>query len=107
MARRQVNQLDMPVGKIGVSTDGEDVGPFAHKGREGRVDPLSGAAAGAGAGADDLGLQPDGTGSRFEVSQCDLGSGTGRIDEHGDTSGNGHQFAQEIYRLGFYAEEDQ
>ena len=61
---------------------------------EGRIDLA------AGAGVNDLDLQPHGAGGRFHVSQRGLGSRSiGRIDEHGHTSGSGHQFAQEFQPL--------
>ena len=45
-------------------------------------------------------MQPDGAGAGCRVSQCSLGSHSiGRIDEHGHTSGPGHQLAQEFQPL--------
>ena len=94
MARRQVDQLDTPAGEKGVAADEEGVGPLAHKSCEGRIDLA------AGAGVEDLDLQPHGASSRFHVSQRGLGSRSiGRIDEHGNTSGCGHQLAQEFQPL--------
>jgi hypothetical protein len=43
----------------------------------------------AGAGVENLDLQPHGARSRFNVSQRRLGSCIGRVDEHGDTNGPG------------------
>ena len=92
--RRQLDQLHTPGVEEGVAADEEGVGPLAHKSREGRIDLA------AGAGIDDLDLQPHGAGSRFHVSQRGLGiRGIGRIDEHGHTSGCGHQLAQEFQPL--------
>ena len=94
VVRRQVDQLDTPAVEKGVGADEEGVGPLAHKSCEGRIDLA------AGAGVEDLDLQPHGAGSRFHVSHRGLGSrGIGRIDEHGHTSGRGHQFAQEFQPL--------
>ena len=67
MARRQVDQLDAPADEKGVGADEEGVGPLAHKSCEGRIDLA------AGAGVEDLDLQPHGARSRFHVSQCGLG----------------------------------
>ena len=58
MARRQVDQLDTPAVEKGVVADEKGVGPLAHKGCEGRIDLA------AGAGVEDLDLQPHGAGSR-------------------------------------------
>ena len=51
------------------------------------------------AGVEDLDLQPHGARSRFHVSQRDLGVSIGRIDEHGHSSGCGHQLTQELQPL--------
>ena len=94
MARRQVDQLDAPAGEKGISADEKRVGPLVHKRCEGRIDLP------AGAGVEDLDLQPDGASSRFHVSQRGLGiRGGGRIDEHGQTSDRGHQFTQDFQPL--------
>ena len=94
MARRQSGQLDTPAVEEGVAADEERVGPLAHKRCEGRIDLA------AGAGVEDLDLQPHGASSRFHVSQRGLGSRSiGRIDEHGHTSGCGHQLAQQLQPL--------
>ena len=94
MARRQVDQLDAPAVEQGTGADEKRVGSLAHKRCEGRVDLA------AGAGVEDLDLQPHGARSRLHVSQCGLGSRSiGRIDEHGNASGRGHQLAQEFHPL--------
>ena len=94
MARRQVDQLDAPAGEEGVAADEQRVGPLAHKRCEGRIDLA------AGAGVEDLDLQPHGARSRFHVSQRGLGSRSiGRIDEHGNASGSGHQLTQQFQPL--------
>ena len=46
-----------------------------------------------------LDLQSHSASSRFHVSQHGLGSGTSRIDEHGYSSGGGHQLTQEFQPL--------
>ena len=53
--------------KKGSTADEKGVGPLAHKGCEGRIDLA------AGAGVEDLDLQPDGASRRFHVSQRGLG----------------------------------
>ena len=94
VARRQVGQLHTPADEKGVGADEERVGPLARKRCEGRIDLA------AGAGVEDLDLQPHGAGGRFHVSQRGLGSrGIGRIDEHGHTGRSGHQLTQELQPL--------
>jgi hypothetical protein len=91
VARRQGGKLDAPAGEKGVVADEEGVGLPAHKSCESGVDLL------AGAGVEDLDLQPHSAGSRFHVSYDGLGiHSIGRIDEHGNTSGRGHQLTQEF-----------
>ena len=63
-------QLDTPGLEEGIAADEEGVGPLAHKSCEGRIDLA------AGAGVEDLDLQPHGAGSRFHVSQRGLGIGS-------------------------------
>ena len=46
MARCQVDQLDTPIGKKGICTDEERIGPLARKRREGRIDLSAGAGVG-------------------------------------------------------------
>jgi hypothetical protein len=54
----------------------------------------------AGAGGENLDLQPHGAPSRFNVSQRRLrGRSKGRIDEHSDTNGTGHQLTQKFQPL--------
>jgi hypothetical protein len=86
--------LETPAVEERVATDEEGVGSLAQKSREGCVDLAT------GAGAEDLDLQFHGTSSRFHVSQRELGIHClGRIDEHGYTSGCGHQLTQKSQRL--------
>ena len=86
--------MDPPAVEKGVAGDEKGVRPLAHKRCEGRIDLA------AGAGVEDLDLQPHGASSRFHVSQCALGiRGIGRIDEHGHASRCGHQLTQELQPL--------
>ena len=68
VARRQVSQLDTPADEKGVPADEKCIRALAHKDCEGRVDLA------AGAGVEDMNLQPHGAGSRFHVSQSCLGN---------------------------------
>ena len=86
--------MDSPAGEKGAGADEKRVGPLAPKRRERRIDLA------AGAGVEDLDLQPHGASSRLHVSQRGLGiRSIGRIDEHGNTSGCGHQLTQEFQPL--------
>ena len=67
--------------------------PHTHKGVEG-CNNLA-----AGAGAEDLDLQPHGARSRFYVSQRGLGRWTVWIDEYSHASSLGYQFTQEFQPL--------
>src|SRR5207249_6750588 len=73
--------------------DEEGVAPLAPESFESAINLA------AGAGVEDLNLQPQSAGSRFHVSQRGLDSGTGRVDKHGHTSSSGHQFMQEFHSL--------
>src|SRR3954454_22048742 len=53
MARRQINQLDMPAGKKGVGADEQGIGAIAPKSLEGGFDLV------AGGGLEDVDLQPE------------------------------------------------
>ena len=80
--------------KKGVAADEDGIGPFAHHSCESRVDLP------AGAGVEDLDLQPHGAGSRFHVSQRGVSIlSIGGIDKNGNTSGGGHQLTQESQPL--------
>src|SRR5262249_35004186 len=83
MARCQENELDAPTAQESVAADEEGIGPLAHNACEGRIDLT------AGAGTEDLDLQPHGTGSRFHLSQSGFSSPSiSRIDDHGYPSGS-------------------
>ena len=93
MARRQEGQLDPPAEQEGAAADEKRVGPLAPKRCEGRIDLA------AGVGVDDLDLQSHGAGAASTSLNMASAFGDGRIDEHGDTSGCGHQLAQEFQPL--------
>jgi hypothetical protein len=94
VARRQVNQLDTPLVEKGAGADKRRIGALAHDSCEGRIDLA------AGVSVEDLDLQPHGASRRFHVSQRRLGSfGIGRIDEHGNARGCGHQLTQKLQPL--------
>src|SRR5215468_5272471 len=94
MARRHVGKLQPPADEKYILADKEGVGPLSHKSRECFIDFT------AGTGVEDLDLQSDGAGSRFQVSQRRLRvQNVGRIDEHGHTSRPGHQLTQEFQPL--------
>src|SRR5215831_8289525 len=93
VARRQIDQLEAAANEKAIAADEKRVGPLAHKSCKGRVDlPTV-------AGLEDLELQPHSASSRFHVSQRSLGSGISRIDEHGHTSGAGHQLTSSSSRF--------
>ena len=94
MAHRQKGQLETPGVEERVAGDKKGVGSLAPKGRKGGINFA------AGAGVEDLDLQPHGARGRFHVSQRDLRiHGLGRIDEHGHTCGAGHQSTQQLQFL--------
>ena len=68
MARRQVGQLETPGGEKGVGADEEGIGPLARKRCEGRIDLA------AGAGVEDLDLQPDGAAAASTSRNVALGT---------------------------------
>src|SRR5262249_34216974 len=85
---------ETPTDEEDVGTDEKRIGPLAHKSCEGRIDLA------AGAGFENLNLQPHGAGSRLHVSQRGFGiDSICRIDEHGNASGCGHQLAQQLQPL--------
>ncbi len=94
VARRQQRQLQTPVGEKGIAEDQERVGPLALKTGKGGIDLVR------------LcwqlripDLQALGAGGRFRAFQLAFGNRSiGWIDEHGNTGGGGHQFAQELFK---------
>src|SRR5262249_56006494 len=77
-----------------VATDEEGIRPLAPKSCESRIDVA------AGAGIEDLDLQPHCASSGLRVVQCGLGIYCiSRIDEHGQPSRSGHQFTQQLQPL--------
>jgi len=74
--------LDTTVEKEGSISEKKGVGSLACKTCKGRVDLA------AGAGVENLDLQPDGASSHFHVSHYRFGGlRVGSIDEHGNTNG--------------------
>ena len=94
MTCRQLSQLDAPVEEEGADANEDGIGPCASNCCKSRIDLA------AGAGGENLNLQPHGAPSRFNVSQSSLGGRRkGRIDEHSDTNGTGHQLTQKFQPL--------
>ena len=87
-----MDQLDTPAGEEGITADEECVGLLAHKRRERFIELAT------GADVEDSGLKPDGAASRFHVLHR-LDSGVGWVDQHGYTSGPGHQLTKEFQPL--------
>jgi hypothetical protein len=85
MARRKQDQLDTPTAEKGIGADKERVRALARERCEGRIDLAP------GAGADDLDLQPHGSGGRLHVFHRGLGAH--RIAKYGHTRCSGHQRA--------------
>src|SRR5262245_6505980 len=90
MARRQEYQLDTSADKKGAAADEKRVGSLKRKCREGRIDVP------AGADLENLDLQSRAACRRFHVSRYGFGVCIGRIDEHGDVTGCGHQLTQQF-----------
>jgi hypothetical protein len=84
MARRERRKLDAPAREEHVTSDVQGVGAIAREGGEGRLDLAPGAR------LEDLNLQSHCTGGFRYLSYRALGSGIGRIDQHGDPNGLGH-----------------
>src|SRR5262245_17632230 len=93
IARCQESQLHAAAGYEGSRADEKRVRALAHKRCECRSDLA------AAVDVVDLDLQPHGMSSRFDVSQRALGRRTGRVVEHGYSSGCGDQLAQQFQPL--------
>jgi hypothetical protein len=91
--RRQVDQLDTPAGEKGVNVNEKGIGPLRRKRCKGCVDLA------AGAGSEGLNFEPDCASSRLRVSQCALGIGTIRVDEHRNASGCGDKLTHKFQPL--------
>src|SRR5262249_10875831 len=90
IACRQSGKLHAAAGEEGVVANEKSIGSLAHKTCEGRINLA------AGAGVEKLDLQSHGASSRLHVSQRDLCvRSIGRVGEQSNTSGCGHQLAQE------------
>ncbi len=86
--------MDAPARKEHVASDVQGFGAVAHERGEGRLDLAP------GAGLEDLNLQSHCTGGVRYVSKRALGSrDIGRIDQHGDANGLGHQLVQKCQPL--------
>jgi hypothetical protein len=73
-----------------VGTDEEGIGALARKHGKGCIDLED------RAGVEKPDSQPHGAGGFLHLAECGLGiRGVGRIDEHGNTHGLGHQLMQE------------
>src|SRR5262249_17243844 len=89
MVRRLMNELHASAVEKTIAADEQRVGPLTHKGGEGCIDLA------AGAGFDDLDLQPHSASSRLHVSQSGFGiDSICRMDEHGNGSSCGNEIAQ-------------
>ena len=95
VACRQLSQfLDPPVEQEGCATDDEGIGSLAHKSGERGIEFE------AGASVENLDLQPHGASSCSHVPQCSVSTESiGRIDEHGNTNGSGHERAESFRRF--------
>src|SRR5262249_3943982 len=93
MVRRKRNKLDASAGEEHVASDVQGIGAVVHEGGEGRLDLAP------GAGVEDLDLQAHCTSSfrylSYALGTCDIG----RIDQHGNPNGLGHQFLQKCHPL--------
>ena len=94
MACGQLRQLHAPrVQECGLSYE-DSVWPVAFDNGKGRIDLA------AGAGIENLDLQPDSTSSRFYGFQCGVGiCSIDGIDEHGNALSLGHQLTQKFQSL--------
>ena len=89
MFRRERRKLDAPGEEIRIAGHEEGVGPLADQGCKSRFDLA------AGAGVEVLNLQSNGASSFRYLSLRGLrGVGIGRIDQHGNPNGFGHEVMQ-------------
>src|ERR1700730_71355 len=93
MARCQRGELHAAAGKERVRGDEQSIRSIAHETCKRRTYFA------AGAGVENLGLHPYGSGSRLYLFDDGIGYGTGRIDEYGYTSCSRHKLAQEFQPL--------
>src|SRR5262249_737035 len=94
IACRQSGKLHAAADEEGVVANEKSIGSLAHKTCEGRINLA------AGAGVEKLDLQSHGASSRLHVSQRDLCvRSIGRVGQQSNTSGCGHQLAQEFEPL--------
>jgi hypothetical protein len=94
MVRRKRDKLDASAGEEHVTRDVQSFGAVAHEDGKGRLDLVS------GAGVVDLNLQSHCPGGfryvSYALGTCDIG----RIDQHGNANGLGHQLVQKCQPLG-------
>jgi hypothetical protein len=88
VVRRKRDKLDASAGKEHVASDVQGIGAVVHEGGESRLDLA------ARAGVEDLNLQSHCTGGFRYVSYALGTSDIGRIDQHGNANGLGHQLVQ-------------
>jgi hypothetical protein len=90
----EVGQLDTSAGKQRTTANEYRIGPFARDRCERSIDFA------ARASVEDFNFQRHGAGGCFHVAQVGCGNrDLGRIEQHGNTNGCGHQFAQECEPL--------
>src|SRR6516225_1325180 len=95
VAVREGDKLDTSAVEEYVAGDERGVGSVAHEGGERRLDFAD------GAGVEDLNLQPDGARRFRYLTQRRLGDrDIGRIDQHRNANGLGHQVMQQPKPLG-------
>ena len=95
MARRQDGKLHAPGGEKRIGGNEERVGVIAYKRCEGSINLV------AIVRVQDLDLQSEGARGLWYVAERGLGSrGIGRIDQHGNANGLGHQLMQKPQPLG-------
>ena len=97
MARCQVDKLDAPTAKKGISRNKEGVGWLMLDGVKRGVDLA------ARTSIENPDLQPDGASSRRSVSQCGFCTCIiVRIDEHSNSSRSRHQLMQKVQSFSRY-----
>jgi hypothetical protein len=93
-ARRQGGNLHAARKKECVGADEKGIGAVVRKGGKCRIDLPD------RSGIESLDLQPDSEGSLLHVPQCSFSNRSiGRVEEHGNTHGLGHQLMQECQQL--------
>src|SRR5262249_6224437 len=97
VTRRERRKLDAPASEEPIAGNEEGIGPVACDSGEDRLDFP------AVAGVEGLDLQSDGAGSFRYIPQHGFGDRSiGRIDQHGNASGFGHQLVQQPQPFGHH-----